>query len=384
MINFIQKRIGLKLFFSYLMVVLVGAIALEFTASFAAPFAFNRHISDMEAMMGGEGMMGGGMAGGGMMGGSTIFSSFQAAFTEALTTSTLAAGATAVVVSIFVTRRVTAPIHRMTLASRRIAEGHYEERVETPKTPNKDEIEQLAESFNIMAITLEQTEELRRQLIGDAAHELRTPLTTIKGSLEGLIDGVMPPTPETYQQIYREAERMQKLVDDLQELSRVEAGAYQLDLVPLEANQILEVVEKRLEQQFGDKGVTLYVRPAPNLPSLLVDENRIGQVMLNLVGNALQYTPSGGKVEVSAEKRGEEIWFSIKDTGVGIAEEHLPHVFTRFYRADKSRSRAQGGSGIGLTISKHLVETHGGRIWAESEGKEKGSVFIFTLPIKNS
>ena len=289
----------------------------------------------------------------------------------------------AVLVSGFVSRQVVAPVQEMMTASQRIAEGHYEERVKVAgdvSRGDQDELGQLALSFNRMASQLERTESMRRQLVGDVAHELRTPLTTIKGSMEGLIDGVLPPTVETYQQVYREADRLQRLVHDLQELSRVEAGAFDLDLRQQPVSGLVEAAASRLRLQFEDKNVHLETDVPDDLPRVLADEDRIVQVLINLLGNALQYTPEGGRVQVTARERKGEVYIRVTDTGIGISPEHLPHLFTRFYRVDKSRSRAGGGSGVGLTITRHLVEAHGGRIWAASEGPGMGSTFTFALP----
>lgn len=377
MISFIRRHLGAKIFLSYLIVILVGVIVLASAAELVIPSAFDRHLAAMGQMM--ESMMGGSA----MRLETDLFANFRAAVTEALTLAALAAFLAAVLVSLFVSRQVVAPVQAMTSASRRIAEGHYEERVHVAGNLEKgeqDELAQLAISFNQMATRLQQTESMRRQLIGDVAHELRTPLTTIKGSMEGLIDGVLPATEETYQDIHREADRLQHLVNDLQELSRVEAGAYELEIKPVHLVDLIDEVVDRLSRQYEEKGVALN----SDIPAVLMvkaDEVRIGQVVLNLLGNALQYTPPGGNVTVRALRQGDEVHISVSDTGIGIAPEHLPHLFTRFYRVDKSRSRAGGGSGIGLTIAKHLVEAHGGRIWAHSQGARKGSIFTFTLPI---
>jgi histidine kinase len=244
-----------------------------------------------------------------------------------------------------------------------------------------DELDQLALSFNQMAQALEQTENMRRQLVGDISHELRTPLTAIKGSMEGLIDGVLPPTPGSYQEIYREADRLQRLVDDLQELSQVEAGALPFIPQALDLSPLVQATLQRLRPQFEEKGVSLQVEVPLDLPRVQADGDRISQVLINLVGNALQYTPEGGWVAVRAKAERDEARIRIQDSGIGIPPEHLKHVFTRFYRVDKSRARAGGGSGIGLTIAKHLVEAHGGHIWAHSEGLGKGSEFGFSLPL---
>jgi histidine kinase len=239
----------------------------------------------------------------------------------------------------------------------------------------------LAQCFNQMAAGLQQTETLRLELIGNVAHELRTPLSSIKGYMEGLIDGVLPAEAETFQQVYREADRLQRLVQDLQELSRVEAKAFELRLQPMSVARLVETVTARLGRQFEDKGVALEMDIAPDLPSVQADEGRIGQVLLNLVGNALQYTPPEGRVTIRARRQGDAVLLAVQDTGIGMAPDHLPHVFERFYRVDKSRSRAGGGSGIGLTIARHLVEAHGGQIQATSDGLGRGSVFSFTLPV---
>jgi len=299
--------------------------------------------------------------------------------------SLLASFIVALVASLFISRRVTAPLHALRQVSQRIAAGRYSERVKVPgnvSDPDSlDELGLLAVNFNQMAEQLEQTEAMRRQLIGDVAHELRTPLTAIKGSMEGLIDGVLPAEPATFQQIYREADRLQRLVLDLEELSRVEGGAYPLKRKLVSIETLVNSVVERLKWQFEEKGVRLTVTAAEDLPIVRADEDRIGQVLINLLGNALQYTPEGGEVRIDIVKQPNEIQVTVKDTGIGIPPEHLDKIFTRFYRVDKSRSRAHGGSGIGLTIAKHWVEAHGGRIWAQSEGEGKGSTFTFTLPL---
>jgi len=223
---------------------------------------------------------------------------------------------------------------------------------------------------------------MRRQLIGDVTHELRTPLTAIKGSMEGLMDGILSPSAETFEQIHKEADRLSRLVDDLQEHSRVESRAYKLDIVTVAVADLVEAALKRLGRQYEEKGVVLTSSLPPTLAHVRVDTDRIGQVLINLLGNAMQNTPKGGNVTISAEQKGNDVLISVKDNGAGIPPEHLPHVFDRFYRVDKSRSRrAGGGSGIGLTIANSLVEAHGGIIRAASDGIGKGSTFIFTLPI---
>lgn len=392
MLRWMRKNLWAKLFLSYLVVILVSVLVLVIAAGLALPGAFNRHMLAMDEMMGG--MMGGEMPMGPRYGerlgfgtGRTpLFLNFRGAFLDALGLSLLASFGVALVASLFISRRVTAPLHAMRLASQRIAAGRYNERVKAPGSEKDmdslDEMGLLAVNFNQMAEQLEQTEAMRRQLIGDVAHELRTPLTTIKGSMEGLIDGVLPAEPETFQQVYREADRLQRLVLDLEELSRVEGGAYPLQRKLVSMKALVNSVVQRLRWQFEEKGVKLIVETMEELPIVKVDEDRIAQVLMNLLGNALQYTPEGGEVRIAIKKQRGELQVIVKDTGIGISPEHLDKIFTRFYRVDKSRSRAHGGSGIGLTIAKHWVEAHGGRIWAQSEGEGKGSTFTFTLPLE--
>ena len=381
MISAVRRHLSWKIFISYLIVIMIGAIVLTTATEFILPRSFDRHLADMGSMM--VTMMGSSSMG--MDLNADLFTNFRSAVNEALTIAALAAVITAIAVSLFVSRQVVTPVREMMIASRFISEGHYKERVHVPGDPSKgelDELSQLALSFNQMAAKLEQVEVMRRQLIGDVSHELRTPLTTIKGSMEGLMDGVLPANEETFHGIYREADRLQKLVSDLQELSRVEAGAYELEFKPVDVIDLVTATVNRLALQFEEKGVILEIDVPNGLPKVKADEDRIGQVLLNLVGNALQYTPSGGKVKVATTHHDNEIITSVSDTGIGLSAEHLEYIFTRFYRIDKSRSRVGGGSGIGLTIAKYLVEAHGGRIWVESPGSGKGSTFIFTLPIK--
>ena len=374
--KYIRERLGAKLFLANLIVILIGVIILAITIQITIPAAFNRHMGMMTTT--GMGMMGQGQ-GQGQGYGRTLFENFRASMFESLGYAVTASVLAALLVSFFLSRRIVAPIRTLTDASQHIAEGQYAERVEVN---GSDEIAQLAVRFNQMATQLEQVESMRRQLIGDVTHELRTPLTSIKGYMEGLVDGVLPSTPETFDQIHREADRLSRLVDDLQELSRVEAKAYSLDIHPMTVSNLVQTTVKRLAPQARDKHIILHPNLPADLPPLQADEDRITQVLVNLVANAIQYTPVGGNVSITAARQADEIQISVKDTGVGIPPEHLANLFTRFYRVDKSRSRnAGGGSGIGLTIAKHLVEAHGGRIWAESKGEGQGSTFTFSLKV---
>ncbi|WKZ35201.1 MAG: ATP-binding protein [Anaerolineales bacterium] len=378
--NYFRSHLTAKLFASYLLVILIGMAAIWITTRFTTPTAFQRHLQFMESQFtGSEMMMGQGQGRrpqGGMM--ADFYQNFQASFNESLLIAFIAASLVGLVASYVLSRNIIAPVQSMKSASQRIAEGHYDERVGSHGT---DELSQLAASFNQMAEQLEQVETMRRRLIGDVAHELRTPLTAIKGSAEGLMDGVLPANDETFQQIHNEAERLNKLVSDLQELSRVESKAISLDIHPVDVSRLIETTLKRMQFQFDEKRVALSLSLPRDPILVLADEDRALQILTNLLGNALQYTPQNGTVTVTVVHEKSVAKFSIRDTGIGIPAEHLAHIFDRFYRVDKSRSRTHGGSGIGLTIAKHLVETQGGKIWVESEGENKGSEFIFTLPL---
>lgn len=363
----LRQRLGWKLFISYLIVILVGVVSLTVTAEIHTPTAIDRHTAQMVDMMGSNmGMM------------TDLSESFTRAVNEVLLVAASLAFVTAVLVSTFVTRRIVRPIQEMTVASRRIADGRYDERV---RLIGEDELAELAQSFNQMAHTLAQTEERRRQLVGDVAHELRTPLSSIRSVMEGLQDNVLPADPTTFLDVQREVSRLQRIVHDLEELSRAEAGQITLQREVKRPAEFIQLAMDRLRPQYGDKEVALTLDLDRDLPLVLVDVARMTQVIINLLGNALQYTPTGGEVTINGWADAGKVMIAVRDTGIGLTAEHLAHIFERFYRVDKSRSRAGGGSGIGLTISKHLVEAHNGRITATSPGLNQGSTFTVTLPI---
>jgi signal transduction histidine kinase len=366
----IRQRLGVKLFLSYLIIIAVGVVSLLFAAQLAAPSILARHAMRMAMMLesvgGSEALV------------ADLNESFSQAVSQILLLAASAALLAALIVSTFVTRRLVSPIQRMKTASQRIAAGEYAERV---AEPGQDELGDLARSFNQMAQTLAEAEERRRELIGDVTHELRTPLANIRSVMEGVIDGVLPADPSTFQQVEQEAARLQRLVQDLEALSRAEAGQLLLQRQPVDPAALVAEVTARLQPQYREKGVGLAVQAPVGLPAVHADRWRLMQVLINLLGNALQYTPAGGQVRVTAAIDRDHLVVRVADNGIGIAPEHLPHLFERFYRVDKSRSRTGGGSGIGLTIARHLVEAHGGRISAESAGLGQGSTFTFTLPI---
>jgi signal transduction histidine kinase len=376
-VRWIRARLARTLFLSYLLVVLVGVVTLLIAAQAVAPTFFTHYMAQM---MGAQGM-------GGMMGGlpapvdARLDAAFRAALMQALLVAATAALVAALLLSLFVSRQITRPVQRMLRATRRIASGHYAERVPITPANAADEVGQLAASFNAMAGALEHTERRRLELIGDVAHELRTPIATLEGYLEGLLDGVVEPSPRTWAKLHDEAGRLRRLVDDLQDLSRAEARQIPLVLRSVAPAAIVQAALDRVGPQFAEKGLDLRRTIPPHLPSVQADRDRVVQVLTNLLTNALRYTPAPGRVEVTAERHGDAVAISVTDTGIGLAPDHLAHIFERFYRVETSRSRALGGSGVGLTIAKALVEAMGGQIQAHSAGLGNGSTFTVTLPI---
>ncbi len=374
-----SRSLGARLFVSHFLVALVAAFTLVAALYLIAPVIFGRLMS---------GMMG---SDGGMMRPSDMegaMGSVGRAFGLTLLYSLLASGAVAAVIaaasSLFVSRRIVEPLRDMMAATRRIAAGRYGERVPVgDPVGESDELGALSESFNSMAASLERAEKKRLELIGDVSHELRTPLSTLQGYMEGLMEGVVKPSDETWALLYGEAERMRRIVDDLRRLSLAEAGQLDLQIAVVHPAEAVRIAAERMAPLFDEKGLELENTVPENLPPVLADGDRIVQVLTNLLGNALRHTPAGGRVTGGAEAREGEIAFWVEDTGEGIPAGDLPRVFERFYRAEKSRSRggARGGSGLGLAISRALVEAMGGRIRAESPGPGKGARFSFSLPL---
>ena len=221
---------------------------------------------------------------------------------------------------------------------------------------------------------------MRAELLATIAHELRTPLTNIQGYMEGLLDGVVAEEPATYEMVRQEAGRLSRLVGDIQRLSRLEAGAERFNPQPIDPSAAVRTAEMSLRPQFEDKGVTLNEGTPEGLPAVWVDPDKFQQVLVNLLTNACWYTPLGGSVTVTASKAAHEVLFSVRDTGMGIPPDDLPHIFERFYRVDKSRSSAGGGAGIGLAVVKGVIEQSGGSIRVESVLGE-GTTMMFTLPL---
>jgi signal transduction histidine kinase len=282
-----------------------------------------------------------------------------------------------VLLAFLLSRTLTRPIRELTAATRAVSAGHLEHEV---PVRSRDELGELAASFNRMNAELARSTGLRRQMTADIAHELRTPVSVILGHADAVHEGIMPPSKETFEIIREEAERLDGLIEDLRTLSRADAGELPIELQPVSPAAILEKVLAIHKQRAAQKNIAINLNVEPELPEVCADPGRLVQVFSNLVDNSLKYTPEGGHVNMSAGVDGRQLEFRIQDSGPGIAESDLLRVFERFYRSDPSRQRNAGGSGLGLAIAKSIVEKHNGRIWAEST-PGKGATFIVRIPL---
>jgi len=306
---------------------------------------------------------------------------------QRIATGGLLAGVLAALIGAVLARSITRPVREITAAVEHIAEGDYAQRV---PVRSHDEVGALAEACNRMAAELERDvgelrlqEQLRRDLVSNVSHDLSTPLTSIQGFTEALMDGVVENDDhrrETYQTIYTEVLRLRRLVDDLKNLAQYESGTIAIVPRPLALEPLIQEIVRVEEASAAERGVRLMTHMPAELPLVLADSDRIGQVLLNLVDNALRYTPPDGRITIAGCVTSGAVTVDVIDTGEGIAADQLPHIFERFYRVDRSRSTRTGGGGLGLAIVKAIVETHGGTVSAESV-VGKGTTLRFTLPL---
>ncbi len=287
----------------------------------------------------------------------------------------LAATVIALILGVFLARALIRPVRDLIEATRAVAQG---EPVAQIPVRSQDELGELTAAFNQMSADLARSTELRRQMTADIAHDLRTPLTVLAGYLEALRDGVLPPTPERFEMMHQEAQLLRRLVEDLRTLSLADAGELTLHREPFPPDLLLEQTAAAYRHQAEQQGIALHVQADPDLPALDIDPERMAQVLGNLVSNALRYTPAGGRITLAARRQGEAVLLTVTDTGSGIPPEALPHIFDRFYRGEAARPGESGGSGLGLTIARALVELHGGSITAESS-PDRGTTFTITF-----
>ena len=305
---------------------------------------------------------------------------YQSANAISLSVALLAALAVAMAVNVYIARRIGRSIATIADAASEVAGGHYDIRVSPPGLGA--EFDALASGFNQMAGRLGSVERTRRRLLADLGHEMRTPVATLEAYLEALEDGVATLDAGTAELLRSQTRRLARLSEDIGTVSRTEEGQVRLDLRLVRPASLITSAVDSVAEEYETTGVRLVTDIAAGLPELSLDPERIGQVLGNLLDNALRHTPAGGTVTISATtfRRTSGVVLSVADTGEGIPTEHLAHVFERFYRVDAARDREHGGSGIGLAIAKALVEAHGGQLTATSPGTGQGSTFRIILP----
>ncbi|MDQ0876569.1 two-component system sensor histidine kinase BaeS [Paenibacillus sp. V4I3] len=302
----------------------------------------------------------------------TFDTHFEQALVQSVLVSAIIGIMLAVLLSLFVAKRITAPLIHMKNVAERMANGELGART---TVKGNDEIADLGGSLNHLAEQLMHQEQLRKTMTADVAHELRTPIATLKSHMEAMIDGIWVPTHQRLESCYEEIERLRFLVGDLEQLTEMESPHFKLKL---HKENVSAIVRRNIEANrasFDQKGVNLFFEGLTNVEATL-DRQRLGQIVLNLLTNALKFTPQGGKVSVEVKEEEHAVVIIVSDTGIGMNEEDLRLVFERFYRVEKSRDRKSGGSGIGLTIVKKLVEAHGGTIRMQSRVGEGTSVEI--------
>lgn len=278
---------------------------------------------------------------------------------------------------IIVSRTQTRPLAHLAATAHAFRERHMDQRA---VVTGSVEVVEVAQAFNAMADRLQQSEQLRQNLVADVAHELRTPLTVLQSQLYGILDDVYRVDKAQIASLYDQTRLLSRLVDDLLNLSRAEANQLPLNKQPTTLEPMLADTLATFQLVAKDRAITINVDIANDLPSIQVDVERMNQVVFNLVTNALRHMPSGGMIEVKARYDAGVLEITIRDTGDGIAPEHLPHIFERFYRVDPSRQRTSGGTGLGLAIAKSIVEAHGGILTADSTGiPGEGTIFTIRL-----
>jgi signal transduction histidine kinase len=366
-----------KLMLAFTLVVAIGLGAVVILANRVTASEFH------QMMMGGEGqgmMMGpNGMAGYGQI---LMQQAALERVNRAVVMGGLIALIAALVVGFFVFRAITRPIDQLTRAAHQLAQGDLSARVTVDDHASRlgaDEISELGEAFNTMASSLQKSEQVRRDMTADIAHELRTPLAVMRGNLEAMLDGVYPFDAEHLNPVLNQVNLLTRLVEDLRTLALAEAGQLPLQKQPVDLRALIHSTLTSFETQAADRQVALRSEIDPQLPAVEVDPDRLQQTIGILISNALRYTPPQGSITVAAKTDRASVTIEVADTGSGIAPEDVPHIFDRFYRADKSRARESGGSGLGLAIAKSIVEAHGGSIEAASPPGQ-GTYLIIRLP----
>ncbi len=360
-----RSGFGVRLLGAQALVLLAGAVTTWIVASIVGPSSFRDHLDRA-----------------GVRHTSTEAGHVEAAFNAALLISIsialVAATATALMVTWYLSRRIQRSISQVAESAAQVAGGHYAMRVTDPGLGHEFAV--LTATSNALADRLQTTETTRRRMLGDLAHEMRTPLATIDAHLEAIEDGVRTADQDTLEVIRLSTQRLRRLAEDVSSVSRAEEGDVTISRRRILASDLVRAATETARDRFSVAHVTLAAHVSTDA-YVLGDPDRLGQVLGNLLDNALRHTPAGGTVRLDCTSAGGWVECVVSDTGSGITTEHLGHVFDRFYRVDTARDRIRGGSGIGLSIAKALVEAHGGTITAASSGAGRGSSFTVRLPV---
>lgn len=360
-------RTGLatRLLVGQMVVVLSSVAAAGLVAALVGPTIFHRHMLQITPLSSASEIL-------------HLEEAFRDAGAVALAAGLVSALAVAGLVVWYIGRRLRTSLREITHAAREVAAGRYD--VDLPHQGNGRELDELATAFNTMAGTIRHTEDTRRRLLTDVGHELRTPLATLSTHLDALEDGIIDWSPQTQRLFRDQVDRISTLAHDITAVSRAEEGAVRLDAAPLDLADVVEAARRELAGAYRARGVRLVVDAAAADRTVRADPARIGQVLVNLLANAVRHTPAGGVVTVTVRPDRDGVAIVVADTGEGIGADQLPQVFERFYRGPSSRAHDHLGSGVGLTISRALVRAHGGTLTAASEGEGKGSTFTVWLP----
>jgi two-component system, OmpR family, sensor histidine kinase BaeS len=362
-----RRDIGLagRLFGAQTLIAIVGALTLWLVTSAIGPGIFHTHLKEIAGHVSADTSK-------------HVEEAFTSASAISITVALVASLVAALAVSAYVSRRIAGPVARLAVAARRVATGRYDTRVPLPALGA--DFATLTTSFNAMAAELESVETTRRRLLADLAHEMRTPVATLDAYLEGMEDGFVTVDAETVTMLRTQTARLTRLAEDITAVSRAEEHQLDMHLQSVMPAQLVATSVDAFRDRYAEREVTLTNDVQPDLPVLWADSERLGQVLGNLLDNALRHTPAGGNVSVIGRAGDDAVTLTVTDSGAGIPREQLPHVFERFYRVDRARDRAHGGSGIGLAIVKALVEAHGGTVTAASDGSGCGATFTVTLP----
>lgn len=378
-----------KMMVSTFLLILVCALIVIYICSQQMETHFFQYLQDPSALAGqqgaggygrgmGRGMMGGGMGMGGMHH-RMMLGAAERTFVESYHQSLwwigfLFAGV-GLVVSYFLSGNITRPLRQLSQAAEKIRQGDLKQEV---PVDTQDEVGQLAEVFNQMSAELAANESNRQEFLANIAHELKTPLAVLQGHLESMLDGVEEPAPDKLFSMQEEVMRLTRLVGDLRDLSLAQVHQLELHLQPVDLGEKAERAAELLEPLLEEKRLHFVKNMAPSLPVRQLDPDRVNQILYNLITNAIRYTHPGTAILLQTEAAGKRVRLTIADEGPGIAPEDLDHIFEQFYRGDKSRNRASGGSGIGLSLAKSFVEAQGGTITARNR-KEGGAEFVVEL-----